>query len=173
MKGRKAIPNRIIELRGGTAHTHEKARQEPNLPVKIPLCPPHLDDVAHKEWLRVTKILKSIGMMTLLDRSTLAAYCEAYSRWVKATTKMNEMGMVYAEGRQVDDKGKVIKQGIPRANPYIKIAKEAFDQMIKTAILFGMSPSSRASLSILSQNSSPATDKTEIFRMLKHGNDNK
>ena len=173
MKGRKAIPNKIMQLRGGTAHTHEKPRQEPNLPVKIPSCPSHLDDVAHKEWVRVTKILKSIGMMTELDRSTLAAYCEAYSRWVKATGKVNEMGMVYAEGRQVNEKGDVIKPGIPKANPYIKIAREAYDQMVKTATLFGMSPSSRASLSIANQNTSQATDKTELFRMLKHGNDSK
>ena len=171
MKGRKAIPSKILELRGGSAHSHRPERKEPNLPGKIPSCPSHLDEVARKEWKRVTKILKSIGMLTLLDRSILAAYCEAYSRWVQAASKIYDMGMVYAEGRQVDDKGKVIKPGIPRANPYIKIAKEAYDQMVKTATLFGMSPASRASLSIANQNTTPAADKTEIFRMLKHGND--
>ncbi len=169
MKGRKAIPTKLHELRGGSAHTHRPNRKEPDLHVKIPSCPPHLDDDAKKEWKRVSRVLKSIGLITDLDRSVLAAYCEAYARWAQAITKVHEMGMIYAEGRTVDEKGVVIKAGIPKANPYIKIARDAYDQMVKTASLFGMSPSSRASLSIANQNTTQAADKTEMFRMLKHG----
>lgn len=169
MKGRKATPNKILELRGGSAHSHRPERKEPDLKIKIPSCPPHLDDEAKAEWKRASRILKRIGLVTDLDRSTLAAYCEAYSRWVRATNKINEMGMIYAEGREVDEKGKVIKQGVPKANPYIKIARDAYDQMIKTATLFGMSPSARASLSIAGQTTTQAADKTELFRSLKHG----
>lgn len=156
MAGRKAIPNKIMELRGGTRHTHEKPRVEPDLPNKIPECPSHLNDKARAEWNRVVEILRGIGLITELDRATLAAHCEAYSRWAEAVTRVNEEGMVTIQG------------GIPKANPYIKICREAYDQMIKTGSLFGMSPSARASLSIANQTQSRATDKTELFRMMKH-----
>lgn len=152
MKGRKATPNRILELRGGSAHSHRPERKDPDLPMKVPSCPPHLDNEAKKEWKRVIRIFKGINLITELDRGILAAYCEAYSRWAKAISKVNEMGMVYAEGRVVDEKGNVIKAGVPKANPYIKIAREAYDQMVKTGTLFGMSPSARASLSIANAN---------------------
>lgn len=170
-KGRKPIPNKILELRGGSSHSHRPERKDPDLPAKVPSCPPHLDDDAKREWGRVVNVLKKIGLVTELDRGILAAYCEAYSRWVQATIKIREMGMIFVEGRQVDKEGKVIKPGIPKANPYIKIARDAYDQMVKTGSLFGMSPSSRASLSIQNQAASQATDKTELFRLMKHGGD--
>lgn len=169
MKGRKATPNKILELRGGSSCSHRPERKDPDLPSVIPSCPEHLDEEARKEWDRITKVLDSIGLITDLDRATLAAYCEAYSRWAQATIKIREMGMIFAEGRQVDKEGKVIKPGIPKANPYIKIARDAYDQMVKTGSLFGMSPSSRASLSIHNQAASQATDKTELFRKMKNG----
>lgn len=160
MKGRKRIPSKIIELRGGASHTHRKAKNEgQGLAPKIPSCPQHLDSVAKKEWKRVSKALFSLGMVTELDRGILAAYCEAYSRWVTAVNFLNIDGLVIDDGE------------VSRVNPYIKIAKEAYDQMVKTGALFGMSPSSRASLSIASQNQTQATDKTELFRSLKHKKD--
>ena len=64
-KGRKPIPSKIIELRGGVKHTHKKPRdQEPNPPEKMPACPEHLDKTAKAEWDRAGKIMMSIGLMT-------------------------------------------------------------------------------------------------------------
>lgn len=138
MKGRKSIPSKILQLTGGTARTHRPERdQEPQPPEKMPSCPKHLDTIARKEWRRTGKILQSIGLMTELDRSTLAAYCDAYSRWVHATQKCQELGMVYKKS-----------DGTPGLNPYLRVSREAYDQMIRTGTLIGMSPSSRGSLKV-------------------------
>jgi P27 family predicted phage terminase small subunit len=157
MKGRKRIPSKIINLRGGASHTHRKQKNEgQSLTPKIPSCPSHLDKEAKKEWKRVSKALYAIGLITELDRGILAAYCESYSRWVAATDNVNVEGMMIECGDG------------QKLNPCIRVAKEAYDQMVRTGILFGMSPSSRASLSIASQNQTRATDKTELFRSMKH-----
>jgi len=125
-------------MRGGTQHTHRPPRdQEPKPPEKMPSCPKHLDAEARKEWRRTGRILQNIGLMTELDRATLAAYCDAYSRWVKATQKVQEMGMVFKK-----------KDGTPGLNPYLRVSREAYDQMLKAGALIGMSPSSRASLKV-------------------------
>ena len=71
MKGRKAIPNKILALRGGSEHTHRPERKSPEPPSKIPTCPTHLDKESKREWRRVAKILDSIGILTELDRSIL------------------------------------------------------------------------------------------------------
>jgi P27 family predicted phage terminase small subunit len=154
-KGRKRIPSKIIDLRGGTAHTHRPPRdQEPKPPEKMPPCPKHLDKDAKKEWRRSGKVLKAIGLLTDLDMMILAAYCEAYSRWVYAVKNVAEMGMV-----------RIGKEGQPVINPYLRIAREAYDQMIRAGTQIGMSPSSRASLKV--ENPKPKS-KAEEFRGRKN-----
>lgn len=214
MKGRKAIPNKIIELRGGTAHTHKKPRNgEASAPAKKPTCPAHLCNESKKEWRRVVKILDSIGLLTELDRSILAEYCEAYGKWVVLKSELDMTKKIDADNgcilkgatRRVEQyrseskrwrnamdknsKGLVYKKenGEPAFSPYLRLEREAADKLmkventikreirdtedrlLKAGTLIGMSPSSRASLSI-QKNNSKATDKTELFRMMKHGN---
>ena len=154
MKGRKSIPSRIIQLRGGTAHTHKKPRdQEPQPEEKMPKCPKHLDDMARKEWRRAGKILQSIGLMTELDMAVLAGYCDAFSQWGEATEKVHETGLVYKK-----------KDGSPALNPYLKVAKEAYERMMRAAVLLGLSPSSRVNLKV--ENPKPAS-KAEKFMARK------
>jgi P27 family predicted phage terminase small subunit len=148
-KGRKAIPTNIINLRGGSAITHRPPRDaEPRPPEKMPRCPSHLDDFARREWRRAAKILGPIGLLTEIDMMIFAAYCEAYSRWVYANTKAAETGMVYVEGAKKDPSTGKMVGGIPRLNPYLRIAREAYDQMIKAGMQIGMSPVSRATLKV-------------------------
>jgi len=168
-KGRKATPNKILALKGGRSHTHRAPRKEISPPPEIPTCPKHLDKVAKKEWKRAVKLLAGVSVMTGLDRATLAAYCEAYSRWVNATIKVQEEGEIIYFGREFDDAGNITKQGFPKANPYVKIQKESLDQVIKIGKELAMSPSSRASLSISNQKPTKAADKNEAFRQTKYG----
>ena len=95
-KGRKSIPSKILELRGGTAHTHRPPRDsEPEPEQTMPKCPKHLDKEARKEWKRTGKILENVGLMTELDMAVLAGYCDAYSQWAKATVEVQLKVMVY------------------------------------------------------------------------------
>jgi len=150
-RGRKAKPQKVIDLMGGRAHSHRAPRNEVHPPSNIPTCPAHLDTKAQNEWKRVAPLLDSVGIITELDRSTLAAYCEAYSRWVNAIVKVRDMGDVYAKGREfgvINKKKVILKVGVLTLNPYVRIAKEAEDCMRKNASLLAMNPASRASLSI-------------------------
>lgn len=137
-KGRKSIPSKIIQLRGGTRHTHQPPRdQEPQPPEKMPSCPRHLDKEARKEWRRAGKILRAVGLMTELDRAVFAGYCQAWSSWVRACVELAKVGPVYAG-----------KDGIPHHNPWSRVMREADEAWTKKAVLLGLSPSSRASLKV-------------------------
>lgn len=138
MRGRKRIPSKIIELRGGTAHTHRPARDvdEPKPPERLPPCPKHLDDRARKHWRWIGKRLLAVRVVTDLDLPTLAGHCQAYSEWVQATEQAAK-GLVYKR-----------RDGSPALNPYLRIARDAFDRMLRTGIELGLSPSARARIKV-------------------------
>lgn len=155
-RGRKKIPSKITQLRGGSDHTHRPMNnKEPTPPKKLPKFPKHLDRMARKEWKRAGKVLQDIGLMTDLDMAVFAGYCDAYSQWAEATQKVHELGMIE---RNAD--------GIPILSPYLRIAREAYDRMMRAAVLLGLSPSSRASLKV--ENPKPKS-KAEKFMGRKNG----
>jgi P27 family predicted phage terminase small subunit len=138
MRTKRFIPSKIIELRGGTAHTHKPPRdQEPQPPTKMPPCPSHLDADAKKEWRRAGKVLNGLGLLTDLDLAVFAGYCAAFSRWKQATTKVSETGMLIKAST-----------GTPMMNPYLMIASMAFKEMLKAGGELGLSPSSRAGIRV-------------------------
>lgn len=215
MKGRKAIPNKILELRGGRSHTHRGPKNEPKVPSKIPTCPVHLCKESKKEWRRVIKILDSIGILTELDRSILAEYCEAYGKWIVLKHELDMLKNIDVDNgcilkeitRRVEqyrseskrwraamsknDNGIIFKKenGEPAFSPYLRIEQEAADKLmkventikreirdtedrlIKAGTFIGMSPSSRASLSV-QKKPTQAAEKTELFRLIKYGKKN-
>jgi len=137
MRGRKPLPSKIIELRGGTRYTHRPARtKEPQPPERLPPCPRHLDRVARKEWRRAGKILMGLRMITELDRAVLAVYCQAWSEWTLATIQLGK-GLVYRRN-----------DGSPGINPHMRIAREAADRIIRTAGELGLSVTARARIKV-------------------------
>jgi len=156
-KGRKSIPSKIIDIRGGTAHTHKKPRdQEPQPPEKIPRYPKILDKIARKEWRRMASILDNVGLMTEADMTTLALYCQRFSDWCDAVEKMRERGPVW-----------VNKSGEPKINPWCRVVKEAEERLMKNAVLLGAGgASSRVNLKVDKPRSA---SKAEKFRRSEDG----
>jgi phage terminase small subunit len=54
----------------------------------LPPPPAFLDDYAQKEWLIISESLYALGLLTEIDKNTLAAYCGAYSRWLFSVHEM-------------------------------------------------------------------------------------
>lgn len=59
-------------------------------PEGTPDCSDHLSDEARAELRRLVETLVSMGVISNVDRAVLAAYCQAYGRWVEAEQKLNE-----------------------------------------------------------------------------------
>lgn len=154
-KGRKRIPTKIHILQGGKSKTHRDLNDsEPMPPEKIPRCPKHLDKEARKEWRRASKLLQDVGLLTDLDMAVLAGYCDAYSQWAQATVEVQTKGMIYKKA-----------DGSPGLNPFLRVAREAYDRMMKAAVLIGMSPSSRAGLKV--EKKKPKDEADEFLKQCK------
>jgi P27 family predicted phage terminase small subunit len=81
IRGRKPKPSNLHALHGNPG---KRARNpyEPNPTTAVPHCPGRLDTEARREWRRVVRELRTLGLVSKLDRAVLAAYCVAWSRWV-------------------------------------------------------------------------------------------
>lgn len=106
---------------------------EPKPKVLLPPCPKHLDAEARREWRRMGHKLLSLGLMTEIDRSSLAAYCIAWSRWVTAEEMIAKSGLIIKA-----------PTGFLLQNPMLAIANRAMEQLMKLAVEFGMTPSARS-----------------------------
>jgi P27 family predicted phage terminase small subunit len=96
--------------------------------------------------------------MSNLDRAPLAAYCQAYGRWVAAEAALARM----AEKDAVTE-GLIIrtKAGNVIHNPLVGAANKAMADMVRYAAEFGFTPSSRSQVSAVD-----APDEDNPFLLL-------
>lgn len=145
-RGPKSMPDNIRLITGNAGHrplTQKPGVLQPD--VQIPDCPSHLSPEAKKEWKRVAPELFKIRIISELDRAALAAYCQAYGRWVdfeKRIKELNDEGK--AQGSK--DRGLVdlTPNGFKQMSVYLQISNRAVEQMHKFMAEFGMTPANRA-----------------------------
>jgi len=149
-QGRKPLPT-YLRLLAGNPGKRPLNVNEPKPRASIPRCPVHLNAEAKAEWRRMARRLHGLGVLTEVDGTAFALYCQAYGRWVQAEQKLSEFGTVI--------KG---PNGMPVQSPYLSIANRAMDQMRSLLSEFGMTPSSRSRITAWPQS----REESEIERRL-------
>jgi P27 family predicted phage terminase small subunit len=139
-RGRKPKPTHL-KLVKGTGRKATINRNEAVPPPGRPDVPDHLDDIAKVEWGRVCDDLYNSGLLSKVDRMILAAYCQAYARWVLAERTLKEMAK-----RDELTSGLMIKtiSGNAIQNPIVGVANKAMADAARYATDLGMTPSSRS-----------------------------
>lgn len=143
MRGRKPKPTHL-KLVAGNPGKRKLNPAEP-IPVRqLPNPPAELSDDAKVEWGRVSEELYRLGLLTGVDRAPLAAYCQAYGRWMQAERHIAAM----AKNDQLTG-GLLIRttNGNAIQSPLVGIANKAMADMMRYAVEFGMTPSARARVS--------------------------
>ena len=143
MRGRKPTPTHLKLVRGNPGKRRLNAA-EPVPERVLPSPPPELSADARTEWDRVAGELHRIGVLSGIDRAALAAYCQAYGRWVVAERAIAKM----AE-RDPLTEGLMIKttNGNAVQNPLVGTANKAMADLVRYAAEFGMTPSARSRIS--------------------------
>ena len=134
--GTKPKPTKL-KLLHGEKNKDRINKNEPKPPPVAPKCPEWLTGEAKKEWKRIAKDLEVLGLLTRLDMAALAGYCDAYGRWVEASRKLQEEGLVVKA-----------KSGYPMQSPYLSIINTAIKDMKSFLVEFGMTPSSRSRITV-------------------------
>lgn len=143
----KRTPTAMKELAGNPGH-RPLPKDEPKPTVEVPEPPDFLERHAIEEWYRIAPILKQLNIVTLLDRTALTMYCEAYGRWVDALYQVRLTG-----GNLI-----VTKQGNIIQNPALGVANRSFDHLRDILREFGLTPTTRAKVTTAKSGESGETD---------------
>lgn len=139
MRGAKPKPTKLKILEGNPGK-RPLNKNEPKPPQEMPACPQWLDKDAKKEWKRVARNLYDMGILSLVDRTALAGYCEAYSRWKRASEALSD-GFTY---EYVNHQFQIKRD----TKPEVQIVRDALNQVRQFCAEFGLTPSSRARMAI-------------------------
>jgi P27 family predicted phage terminase small subunit len=137
MRGRKPKPTAQRELEGNPGHRplngDEPLPPPPDDAFDAP--PLELDGnaLAADEWRRLAPMLRTARQITIADRSALVALCLEWARYITATKKTQELGLVVKA-----------PSGYPMTNPYLSIATKALAGCNRLWPELGLTPSSRS-----------------------------
>jgi P27 family predicted phage terminase small subunit len=144
MRGPAPKPTALVLLEGNPGKRPINKR-EPQPRFKTPFCPEHLDEIALREWKRLVPIIRRMKLLTEADYISLANLCSAYSRMVRAERKLAEAGLLYKT-----------QSGYVQQSPLLSIINAAVDTITRLCREFGLTPSSRSRIQLMSaENDQP------------------
>ena len=137
MKGAKPKPTLLKILEGNPGKRPLNADEPKPQLVTTMKAPRNLGKVARREWARVARELMRMQLLTEVDTTALAAYCQSYERWIQAEAEIAQSGLVVetVTGRRI-------------ANPAIAVANRSMELMHRFLVEFGMTPSARTRIRV-------------------------
>jgi P27 family predicted phage terminase small subunit len=143
MPGPPPTPTVVKLMRGNPGHQKLRREPEPQIAKTCPKPPPFITGYAADEWWTVAPGLHQLGLLSVVDIASLAAYCYAYGQWRLAAEALARMA-----DRDETMHGLLVKtvDGNARRNPLVKIASDAAEDMLRFAGEFGLTPIARARL---------------------------
>lgn len=132
VRGRRPKPTALKRLNGNPGKRALNPA-EPEPPEGMPTCPDHLSDIAQAEWQRLAETLHDMGVLTVVDRAALAAYCQAYGRWVEAEQKMKSSPPLIKTA-----------SGYVQQSPWLTISNKQMELMSRYMTELGLTPASRS-----------------------------
>jgi P27 family predicted phage terminase small subunit len=150
MRGRKPKPT-ALKLMDGNPGKRGINHSEPKPPGSLPDCPRHLSEEARAEWHRIAESLNVIGLLTQVDRATMAAYCQCWGRWVEAEEKLANTPAILRT-----------PAGYIQQSPWLSIANKQLELMARYMTELGLTPASRSRLASYSQATTEPVNKIEL-----------
>ena len=154
-KGRKPKPTalKILEGNPGKRPLNDK---EPKPEKKAPRCPSWLEPEAKKEWRRMSKILEELGVLTEVDMTAFAGYCQAYSRWKEAEEFLSKHGTIFKT-----------PSGYIQQVPQVSIAQTYLKVMKDFCSEFGLTPAARSRIRVDVEQEKSHDPMEDILRVMK------
>ena len=122
-------PLKKLKVVGGR---FEPPANTPRPKPQLPKMPPGLSNEAKREWRRVARPLFDVGLLTELDKQTLAIYCEAVARYERSQAYLLKYGDTYLK-----------ENGEPKQRPEYFIMQNSLKELRQFIALFGLSPAAR------------------------------
>ena len=131
-RGRKPKPTALKVLEGNPGK-RPLNEHEPVPPKAAIRCPAWLEPEAKKEWRRLAPALEAMGILTTVDISAFAGYCQAYARWKEAEEFISKHGSIFQT-----------PSGYVQQVPQVSIAQQNLKIMQSFCSEFGLTPATRS-----------------------------
>jgi P27 family predicted phage terminase small subunit len=152
------MPTALRRARGNPG----KRRYNPDEPVPpeaVPRCPGHLSPPARAEWRRLVRVLARMGVVTAVDRAVLAAYCQAWGRWVEAEEKLKVTPVMLKT-----------PSGHVQQSPWLSVANRQMELMGRCAAELGITPASRSRVAAFSSLPGASSFEVRFVTVYDDGN---
>ena len=143
---RRAEPAQVKVLKGNfrpDRHAHG-----PAVPLGAPDCPAWLPRAAKKYWREIAPQLERVGLISLLDSAAFAAHCDSVGKFEEVTRKLKRLEQMLDE----------TPQGYQVQSALFTIRNKLWDQVMKSAQEFGLSPAGRSKIKDVKQQALPFGD---------------
>ncbi|MBR1443116.1 MAG: phage terminase small subunit P27 family [Firmicutes bacterium] len=147
-RGRKPKPTAMKILEGNPSR-RALNENEPKPHTAVSDCPEWLEDEAKAEWARMGGILEDMGVLTEVDTTAFAGYCQAYARWKEAEEFLSQHGSIIRT-----------PNGYLQQVPQVSIAQTNLKIMLKFCEQFGLTPSARSRI-VANKSIEETTDAME------------
>ncbi len=123
---------------------------------------------AKAEWDRVVPLLEAAGLLTELDQSLLASYCQNWSNYLTAESEIVKHGQVV----YVTATTKTGNMTKPLVNPAIRNASIFHKAFIASATKLGLTPLDRGRINAVEPNEDDELDRFLNDSSYQDDNDN-
>ena len=130
----------VLKINHGNPGKRPLNDREPKPPRRRPRRPQWLQGEGRKVWEELVPLLDGMGVLTVVDRLSLARYCKLTADWVKLSKVIDEHGDVYPV-RDKQDK----TVGF-RMLPQVKVRESLSAELRQLDREFGLTPSARSRL---------------------------
>ncbi len=144
--GRPPLPTKL-KLLNGNPGKRPLPENEPKPREGVPTRPAWLLPEAKREWNRLVAELEPIGLLTKVDRATLAAFCQCWARYVEAEADITAGGIDY-----------VTDKGFHGTRPSVGMTVKMLEKMATYGAKLGLSPADRTRLTVGSKKADDLDD---------------
>ena len=148
-RGRKPKPTALKALEGNPGK-RPLNEHEPVPPKGAIRCPAWLEAEAKKEWKRLAPSLEAMGVLTAVDITAFAGYCQAYARWKEAEEFISKHGSIFQT-----------PSGYVQQVPQVSIAQQNLKIMQSFCSEFSLTPATRSRIIAGSGGDGEADDPME------------
>lgn len=149
-RGRKPKPTALKVLNGNPGN-RPLNKNEPKPHTAVSACPDWLEEEAKAEWARMGQILEDMGILSEIDTTAFAGYCQSYARWKEAEEFLTQHGSIIRT-----------PNGYLQQVPQVSIAQTNLKIMLKFCEQFGLTPSARSRI-VANNADSETADEIEIL----------
>ena len=147
--GRPAKPTALKVLEGTRPDRIPKHEPKPR-PLR-PEKPSFLNDSAALLWDSLIDELEAVGVVTVVDQSALAGYCQAYEEAARLTRYLDEHGLTFTT-----------PNGYVQQRPEVAIRNKAWDRVDKFACQLGIGAAHRTKIEV----KRPSADENPLTEII-------